>query len=44
MIDAPMPHDYDWKPDKKYKNLWWKLLLISGILLLLNIVIYLIYV
>jgi len=30
-LHAEMPHDYDWKPDKQYKNLWWKLLLISGI-------------
>lgn len=28
----------DYKPDKEYKNLWWKLLIIAGILLVIDIV------
>jgi hypothetical protein len=40
---AEMPKDYDWKPDKKYNNLWWKLLLIAGLILALNFAIILFF-
>lgn len=36
-LHTSMPHDHDWRPDKKYKKLWWKLLIVSGTLLLLDI-------
>ena len=37
---AEMPNDYDWKPDKKYKNLWWKLLVIAGLLFIFSCVLF----